>query len=69
MLQEDLEAAKALFHANGDGLPADQIGNLCKVPPCWSHGSSVTHQSLASCCSPVIAWHHMRAEPVPDLCR
>ncbi len=31
MLQEDLEAAKALFHADGDGLPADQIGNLCKV--------------------------------------
>ena len=31
MLQEDLEAAKALFHADGDGLPADQIGYLCKV--------------------------------------
>jgi hypothetical protein len=31
LLMEDLEAAKALFHADGQGLPADQIGNVCQV--------------------------------------
>lgn len=69
MLQEDLEAAKALFHANGDGLPADQIGNLCKVQLELSPGRFVIHHDLASRCSPVILWQTMRAEPVTDLCR
>jgi hypothetical protein len=31
-MQADLEGAKALFHADGDGLPAPEIDALTKVP-------------------------------------
>ncbi len=31
MMQADLEGAQALFHADGDGLPAEEVAELCKV--------------------------------------
>lgn len=31
-MQADLDGAKALFHADGDGLPAPEIDELTKVP-------------------------------------
>ena len=30
-MQADLDGAKALFHADGDGLPAPEIDELTKV--------------------------------------
>jgi hypothetical protein len=32
-MQADLDGAKALFHADGDGLPAPEIDELTKVSP------------------------------------
>ena len=31
-MQADLDGAKALFHADGDGLPGPEIDELTKVP-------------------------------------
>ena len=37
-MQADLDGAKALFHADGDGLPAPEIDALTKVP-LWDFAS------------------------------